>query len=230
MATYETKWVDESTNSIPLRYAVIISSELPYESMNRDLTPVDIVIDGKVVMTIPKKSFKIRHLKEVVEYDSYINSIEWADFRQKYFERHPRECTICGSKDVVQIHHINYNSLGCEKDDDLIALCRGCHQKVHGLKEFFSAYQQEYESECISAQIASQQAIKLRMFEANKETIKSLIEENFPKIDSYNVNKTLDAIWRTVLPNYPYSICKDDLRAFFPKKKKKNKTKQQNKQ
>jgi len=46
-----------------------------------------------------------------------------------YFE----SCIYCGSRDEVVAHHING-----EREDDtienLVPLCRSCHQKVHGYK------------------------------------------------------------------------------------------------
>lgn len=47
-------------------------------------------------------------------------------------------CEVC--KDVaVDIHHIVYRSQGGQDDiENLMALCRKCHDKAHGKDELFS--------------------------------------------------------------------------------------------
>lgn len=50
-------------------------------------------------------------------------------------------CEVCGST-AVDIHHITHKSQGgSDEYENLIALCRGCHNKAHnkaGCKEFQS--------------------------------------------------------------------------------------------
>jgi len=52
----------------------------------------------------------------------------------KYFDYTPDEnilCEVCG-KVAVDIHHIVYRSQGGTDDiENLIALCRSCHNKAH---------------------------------------------------------------------------------------------------
>jgi len=45
-------------------------------------------------------------------------------------------CEVCAS-DSVDIHHIKFKSQGGKDEiDNLIALCRNCHNKAHNSKEF----------------------------------------------------------------------------------------------
>mgnify|MGYP003418506387 CR=1 FL=1 len=68
-----------------------------------------------------------------INYDVYIRSDEWKEFRKGYFQRHEKKCRVCGSAHNIQLHHITYERLGNEADDDLAPLCEGCHDEVHGL-------------------------------------------------------------------------------------------------
>lgn len=45
-------------------------------------------------------------------------------------------CTKCGDK-ATQLHHLNYNNLGDEElDIDVVALCKDCHDEIHGKGEY----------------------------------------------------------------------------------------------
>lgn len=65
------------------------------------------------------------------DYHVYIESKAWRARRKQYYDRHGKQCEVCGSTDAVQLHHRHYNTLGREKDKDLQALCRGCHENHH---------------------------------------------------------------------------------------------------
>jgi 5-methylcytosine-specific restriction endonuclease McrA len=46
-------------------------------------------------------------------------------------------CEKCNNKKAVDIHHIIFRSQGgSDNIDNLIALCRDCHNKAHADKEF----------------------------------------------------------------------------------------------
>lgn len=40
-------------------------------------------------------------------------------------------CKVCGAKDEVTLHHLTYERLGNERDDDLIPLCWTHHGSFH---------------------------------------------------------------------------------------------------
>lgn len=59
--------------------------------------------------------------------------------RQKYLEKHGTQCELCGAQaefisGPVQVHHLTYERLGAELDDDLVAACEQCHRTMHGLE------------------------------------------------------------------------------------------------
>ena len=42
-------------------------------------------------------------------------------------------CQRCGAESpTLDAHHVTYERLGAERPSDLIALCRSCHQQIHG--------------------------------------------------------------------------------------------------
>lgn len=70
------------------------------------------------------------------EYREYIASEEWQQRRKEFLRFHP-DCNRCGlprSLAIIaydqdlHVHHRNYGTIGCEKDDDLEPLCRRCHE------------------------------------------------------------------------------------------------------
>lgn len=66
-------------------------------------------------------------------YDEYLGSAHWLGLRQRLAGPSSR-CFVCrGSR--VQLHHITYERLGHERDDDLVRLCEGCHRRTHYLIE-----------------------------------------------------------------------------------------------
>lgn len=58
---------------------------------------------------------------------------------KRYWDSLPNICTVCGSMDAINVHHIiHVNGQRISKDDMLVVkLCHACHQtgkvSVHGL-------------------------------------------------------------------------------------------------
>lgn len=101
---------------------------------------------GKEVTYTPKrgtvkvsKKWKNRLKKEKEKFESgkrpkyhdYIKSKAWRRRRVKYFKENGNKCVICKSAKEVGLHHLSYARLGKEKDEDLVALCWGCHSNFH---------------------------------------------------------------------------------------------------
>lgn len=65
---------------------------------------------------------------EEVDYDEYIQSDEWKARAKAIRKRDNYTCQDCKATDVrLDVHHLTYARLGHERDEDLIALCRECH-------------------------------------------------------------------------------------------------------
>jgi hypothetical protein len=66
-----------------------------------------------------------------LSYHEYIKSDLWRLRRYVYFKQHPRRCTACPARSGVTLHHLSYENLGNEPDEDLVALCWECHGEFH---------------------------------------------------------------------------------------------------
>ena len=61
---------------------------------------------------------------------------EWKVRRVQALTRARYRCQMCSSHDApLDVHHNSYDNYGDERPEDLVVLCRSCHQKVHGIVE-----------------------------------------------------------------------------------------------
>lgn len=72
--------------------------------------------------------------KEKVNYYEYIASKEWQRKRLARIKLDGYKCHICGSSRNLNVHHLTYERLGHEDMEDLMTLCRSCHEKVHEIE------------------------------------------------------------------------------------------------
>lgn len=63
-------------------------------------------------------------------YRDYLETAHWQRTRRLAFERYGDRCVLCGHTGT-DVHHRTYERLGCEQLDDLIVLCRTCHDLHH---------------------------------------------------------------------------------------------------
>ena len=71
------------------------------------------------------------------EYELYVKTDCWQIRRDTYISRYGPACEVCENAiDGLDVHHLTYERLGIELDDDLMALCRPCHSAVHGVVTF----------------------------------------------------------------------------------------------
>lgn len=65
-----------------------------------------------------------------VFYREHLNSPFWQNIRSQVVTRYNGRCCRCG--DVgTDVHHLTYENVGNENLEDLILLCRKCHQSEH---------------------------------------------------------------------------------------------------
>lgn len=114
----------------------------------------------KVKTKKSKKNKRLRRNKKKQKpkwkYKEYIHSKEWRDRKKRYYKENDKVCVICKTKDRVGLHHVRYDRLGAEHDDDLVALCwphHGLYHEEHGTKgnmtsetyKFIQEHQEEEE-------------------------------------------------------------------------------------
>lgn len=75
----------------------------------------------------------IRKVKErpPVNYYEYIESSVWKLRREAMIRLAGGRCQVCNAAKLLDTHHRSYAHLGYETSEDLIVLCRGCHQLFH---------------------------------------------------------------------------------------------------
>jgi 5-methylcytosine-specific restriction endonuclease McrA len=66
----------------------------------------------------------------------YRKQPEWQVRRVQALTRARFRCQMGSSRDApLDVHHNSYQNYGDEKPEDLVVLCRSCHQKFHGVVE-----------------------------------------------------------------------------------------------
>lgn len=63
------------------------------------------------------------------EYEKYIHSSAWRKKAEARLEHDNHRCCVCG-KEATDVHHLTYDNFRHEHMDDLVSLCRSCHQKA----------------------------------------------------------------------------------------------------
>lgn len=69
------------------------------------------------------------------EYQEYLESTKWKEFRKKAFEHYGRKCNKCQTTKNLQIHHLHYNNIFNEKLEDVRVLCKYHHEETHGINK-----------------------------------------------------------------------------------------------
>lgn len=67
-------------------------------------------------------------------HDKELKSPLWKKKREEVFERYGKQCVECGKTNNLQVHHLVYRKnrhLWEYNVDELIPLCKKCHEKVH---------------------------------------------------------------------------------------------------
>lgn len=68
------------------------------------------------------------------EHARYMRSAAWRRRRELAIRRASFRCATCGRLRFdargLQVHHVTYDRLGCERDADLMVLCRRCHKAL----------------------------------------------------------------------------------------------------
>lgn len=83
-----------------------------------------------------KLAKRLKHNNCPQDYRIYISSKWWTDRKTLYYKYHAKKCAVCESTKYIQLHHMTYKDYGHEKDEHLVALCRGCHEEFHTINKW----------------------------------------------------------------------------------------------
>ncbi len=81
---------------------------------------------GGILMTTRPANF---------DYQTYLASREWALLKEQVRERCDGWCEHCSAGPYQDTHHVTYERIGHEKIDDLMAVCRPCHEWLSAKRE-----------------------------------------------------------------------------------------------
>lgn len=63
-------------------------------------------------------------------YVAYLKSPAWAARRASVLRRAGGTCEVCRKAPATQAHHLTYDHVGNERPDELVAICRPCHEEA----------------------------------------------------------------------------------------------------
>lgn len=68
-----------------------------------------------------------------MEYGQYLETRHWREISGHMRWYAGNRCQLCGTTGTLNVHHNSYARKGCERPEDLVVLCRECHEKHHGI-------------------------------------------------------------------------------------------------
>jgi 5-methylcytosine-specific restriction endonuclease McrA len=87
---------------------------------------------------------EIQELKSM-PYKEYLKTEHWGLLKNAVYGKYGRTCMVCGlTHTEVHAHHHRYINRGNEDIDDMVCLCKNCHRKLHGIKEYKYAENQPH--------------------------------------------------------------------------------------
>ncbi|NEZ63013.1 HNH endonuclease [Leptolyngbyaceae cyanobacterium CCMR0082] len=72
---------------------------------------------------------------KAMPYTTYLKTFHWQMKRREAFKSAGRSCQICNCRHHpggLTVHHRTYERVGEELPEDLIVMCRDCHDLFHG--------------------------------------------------------------------------------------------------
>lgn len=79
---------------------------------------------------------KAQHRAEFfAEHDSYLATPKWRGKRAAVMARAGGLCEGCRTHPATQVHHLTYEHWQDEFLWELVAICDGCHERVHAAKD-----------------------------------------------------------------------------------------------
>lgn len=92
-----------------------------------------IVVAIAVLLAIRQRNLRARATRRghSIEYEAYLASPLWAARRRRWIRQAHGRCQNCRSRRRLTVHHVTYERLGHELDNDVVVLCWPCHEQLH---------------------------------------------------------------------------------------------------
>ena len=65
---------------------------------------------------------------DYITYAEYLETEHWQFIRQAALWHADDRCQVCGTSAGLEVHCRSYERLGAERSEDLVVLCRRCHE------------------------------------------------------------------------------------------------------
>lgn len=151
------------------------------------------------------------------DYEIYLQGSKWGEKRVRILTRDGYKCVVCGSDELLQVHHLTYIHVYEENDDELVTVCRKCHRAFHELDNRRKDIERKYHED-VTRELEEQRTAMIKerneqieqdiqMREATAKKIIEEIQEEYRKED-YAKNGDLDMCSWTVLNPIIRAKCK----------------------
>jgi 5-methylcytosine-specific restriction endonuclease McrA len=82
---------------------------------------------------VEEEKNKVAELK-TMPYKQYLQTEHWQKFRKEALEWADYRCQLCNNGNTtLNVHHRTYENRGNESLEDVIVLCKDCHEKFHNI-------------------------------------------------------------------------------------------------
>lgn len=121
-----SKWLRKEEIKKYACYCFKCGEHMPQSVIDESFKP-------RILQALDKIIGKQERLKQLrsIPYAEYLKTPEWRHRRGRAIKQAHKQCAVCLSGKELNVHHRNYERIGCEKDNDLVVLCRECHSKFH---------------------------------------------------------------------------------------------------
>ncbi len=129
--TYISKFIKQL---LDLKVLLVVRSNIgsvkwyrlnPYLTAPSGSNALELQDEWDILVNAPSK------IKDKFEYLHYLQSDEWENLSSECKRLSDDKCDKCGSEKDLECHHLTYDNLYSETQDDLQCLCRKCHNKEH---------------------------------------------------------------------------------------------------
>jgi hypothetical protein len=69
--------------------------------------------------------------RKSVVYKEYLASPKWSETKRRIRHRNGGRCERCLTNEGQNLHHLTYETVGYERYQDIMLLCKGCHDRKH---------------------------------------------------------------------------------------------------
>jgi len=87
------------------------------------------MLDAPTTLALQLRQDEISR-QRTLPYREYLKTPWWSLVRDRTIKRARGSCELCQRAEAREAHHTTYERVGQEKPDDMVALCRHCHQHI----------------------------------------------------------------------------------------------------